>query len=250
MADPRNTMIDPPIEALLDKVDSKFTLVTLAAKRARQVNSYFSQLGEGLGAIVPPQVASIARKPLSIALEEIAAGKVTAVFPVEADEAGEAAMPAPEALAESGATVTVRPADRLQPDDRLRALRGARVVLGVSGGIAAYKAIEICRLLVDAGAHVSPVLTKGALRFVGAATFSALASEPAETSLFGGAHPIPHTRLGQGADLVVVAPATARLLGLYAAGISSDLLGATLLAACARARLPRHAYRDVGAPGR
>ena len=64
MAEPRSTMIDPPIEVLLDKVDSKFTLVTLAAKRGRQVNSYFSQLGEGLGAIVPPQVASIARKPL------------------------------------------------------------------------------------------------------------------------------------------------------------------------------------------
>jgi DNA-directed RNA polymerase subunit omega len=83
MAEPRSTMIDPPIEILLDKVDSKFTLVTLAAKRGRQVNSYFSQLGEGLGAIVPPQVASIARKPLSIALEEIAAGKVVAVWPVE-----------------------------------------------------------------------------------------------------------------------------------------------------------------------
>ncbi|MGH9291539.1 MAG: DNA-directed RNA polymerase subunit omega [Acidimicrobiales bacterium] len=86
MADPRSTMIDPAIEGLLDKVDSKFTLVTLAAKRGRQVNSYFSQLGEGLGAIVPPQVASIARKPLSIALEEIAAGKVQAVFPVEGEE--------------------------------------------------------------------------------------------------------------------------------------------------------------------
>ncbi|MDA8039734.1 MAG: bifunctional phosphopantothenoylcysteine decarboxylase/phosphopantothenate--cysteine ligase CoaBC [Actinomycetota bacterium] len=126
--------------------------------------------------------------------------------------------------------MTAGPADRPQPDDRLSSLRGARIVLGVSGGIAAYKAIELCRQLVDAGAHVSPVLTKGALRFVGAATFSALASEPAETSLFGGAHPIPHTRLGQGADLVVVAPATARVLGSYAAGISSDLLGATLLA--------------------
>ncbi len=93
MADPRNTMMDPAIEDLLDKVDSKFTLVTLAAKRGRQVNSYFSQLGEGLGAIVPPQVASIARKPLSIALEEIAAGKVEAVFHEEdevEDETGEA----------------------------------------------------------------------------------------------------------------------------------------------------------------
>ena len=67
MAEPRSTMIDPPIEELLDKVDSKFTLVTLASKRARQINSYFNQLGEGLGAVVPPQVTSLARKPLSIA---------------------------------------------------------------------------------------------------------------------------------------------------------------------------------------
>jgi phosphopantothenoylcysteine decarboxylase/phosphopantothenate--cysteine ligase len=109
-------------------------------------------------------------------------------------------------------------------------LRGARVVLGVSGGIAAYKAVEICRRLVDAGAHVSPVLTAGALEFVGAATFSALASEPAQTMLFGGREPIPHTRLGQQADLIVVAPATASLLGRYAHGISDDLLTATLLA--------------------
>ena len=77
MAEPRSTMIDPPIESLLDKVDSKFTLVTLASKRARQINSYFNQLGEGLGTIVPPQVTSVSRKPLSISLEEIAAGKIT-----------------------------------------------------------------------------------------------------------------------------------------------------------------------------
>ncbi|MDQ6927107.1 MAG: DNA-directed RNA polymerase subunit omega [Actinomycetota bacterium] len=73
----RATMIYPPIEDLLDKVDSKFSLVSLAAKRGRQINSYFSQLGEGLGSIVPPQVASVSRKPLSIALEEIAASKIT-----------------------------------------------------------------------------------------------------------------------------------------------------------------------------
>ena len=72
----RATMIHPPIEDLLAQVDSKFSLVTLAAKRGRQINSYFSQLGEGLGSIVPPQVASVSRKPLSIALEEIVAGKV------------------------------------------------------------------------------------------------------------------------------------------------------------------------------
>jgi DNA-directed RNA polymerase subunit omega len=73
----QSTMIHPPIEALLGRVDSKFTLVTLAARRARQVNSYFNQLGEGLGSLVPPQITSSARKPLSIAFEEIAADKIT-----------------------------------------------------------------------------------------------------------------------------------------------------------------------------
>lgn len=110
-------------------------------------------------------------------------------------------------------------------------LRGRRVVLGVSGGIAAYKAVELCRRLVDAGAHVVPVLTEDATRFVGSVTFSALASEPAQTRLFDAPDtPIPHTRLGQNADVIVVAPATARLIGKYAAGISDDLLSATLLA--------------------
>jgi phosphopantothenoylcysteine decarboxylase/phosphopantothenate--cysteine ligase len=105
-----------------------------------------------------------------------------------------------------------------------------RVVLGVCGGIAAYKAVDVCRRLVDAGVHVAPVLTDDAQRFVGAVTFSALASEPAHTSLFSGPDPIPHTTLGQTAELIVVAPATAKLLGKYAAGISDDLLTATLLA--------------------
>jgi phosphopantothenoylcysteine decarboxylase/phosphopantothenate--cysteine ligase len=109
-------------------------------------------------------------------------------------------------------------------------LAGRRIVLGVCGGIAAYKAVEVCRRLVDAGAHVVPVLTKGATRFIGTVTFSALASEPAQTELFGAADPIPHTRLGQSADLIVIAPATARVIGCYANGISNDLLTNTLLA--------------------
>lgn len=109
-------------------------------------------------------------------------------------------------------------------------LAGRTIVLGVTGGIAAYKAVELCRRLVDLGAHVIPVLTADATRFVGEATFSALASEPVRTSLFDDADPIPHTRLGQSADLVIVAPATAKLLGKYASGISDDLLTATLLA--------------------
>ena len=109
-------------------------------------------------------------------------------------------------------------------------LAGRRIVLGVTGGIAAYKAVEVCRRLVDAGAHVAPVLTKGALHFIGRATFDALASEPVQTSLWDEPHPIPHTRLGQGADLVIVCPATARLLADYRMGRSGDLLTATLLA--------------------
>ena len=93
----QDTMISPPIEDLLARVDSKFSLVTLAARRARQVNSYFNQLGECLGSLVPPQVASTARKPLSIAFEEIAADKITferidedAVAQAEADAAAAA----------------------------------------------------------------------------------------------------------------------------------------------------------------
>ena len=110
------------------------------------------------------------------------------------------------------------------------ALAGRRIVLGVCGGIAAYKAVEVCRRLIDAGAHVTPVMTRGATRFVGEVTLSALASEPVETSLWAERDPIPHTRLGQSADVIVIAPATARLIGSYAAGISNDLLTATLLA--------------------
>jgi len=105
-----------------------------------------------------------------------------------------------------------------------------RVVLGVCGGIAAYKAIEVCRRLVEAGVHVTPVLTEDATRFVGDVTFSALASEPVQRSLWDESSPIPHTKLGQGADLVLVVPATAHTIARYAAGLSDDLLCATLLA--------------------
>jgi len=97
-------------------------------------------------------------------------------------------------------------------------VRPPRVVLGVCGGIAAYKVVEVCRRLVEAGVHVTPVLTEDATRFVGAVTFSALASEPAQGSLWEESSPI------------VVAPATAHTLARYAAGLSDDLLTATLLA--------------------
>ncbi len=106
----------------------------------------------------------------------------------------------------------------------------ARIVLGVSGGIAAYKAVELCRRLIDAGCFVSPVLTPGALEFVGKATFDALGSEPARVELFASPEPSPHTHLGQRADAIVIAPATANVLAKYRAGIADDLLTATLLA--------------------
>ncbi len=86
MARAHDTMMNPPIEDLLDTVDSKFSLVTLAARRARQINSYFNQLGDGLGHMVPPQVSSIARKPLSIGFEEIAAHKIVRVELAEAED--------------------------------------------------------------------------------------------------------------------------------------------------------------------
>ena len=113
----------------------------------------------------------------------------------------------------------------------MSALYGRRVVLGVSGGIAAYKAVEVCRRLAGEGAHVVPVLTAGALRMVGETTFSALATEPAVTSLWNDpSSAIPHTALGQRADAVVVCPATARLISDLRTGRSGDVLTATLLA--------------------
>ncbi len=104
------------------------------------------------------------------------------------------------------------------------------VVLGVAAGIAAYKAVEVCRQLVDAGIHVAPVLTERATRFVGRTTFDALGSERAQISLWDETSVIPHTRLGQAADLIVVAPATADLLARYAGGFADDLLTSTLIA--------------------
>jgi phosphopantothenoylcysteine decarboxylase/phosphopantothenate--cysteine ligase len=101
----------------------------------------------------------------------------------------------------------------------------------VAGGIAAYKSVELLRLLREKGYHVAPILTPDATRFVGTVTFSALASEPARTSLYGDpTTPIPHTYLGSNASVIVVAPATAHLIARYAMGLADDLLSATLLA--------------------
>ena len=107
----------------------------------------------------------------------------------------------------------------------------ARVILGVGAGIAAYKACELLRLLTESGYRVRVVPTPDALRFVGEATWAALSGEPATTDVWTGVSDVPHVRLGQSADLVLVAPATADLLARAAAGMAGDLLTATLLTA-------------------
>jgi phosphopantothenoylcysteine decarboxylase / phosphopantothenate---cysteine ligase len=107
----------------------------------------------------------------------------------------------------------------------------ARVILGVGAGIAAYKACELLRLLKEAGHQVRVIPTPDALRFVGEPTWAALSGEPVSTDVWTSVDEVPHVRLGQTADLIIVAPATADLLARAAAGLASDLLGATLLTA-------------------
>ncbi|MET9347440.1 bifunctional phosphopantothenoylcysteine decarboxylase/phosphopantothenate--cysteine ligase CoaBC [Streptomyces termitum] len=106
-----------------------------------------------------------------------------------------------------------------------------KVVLGVSGGIAAYKACELLRRLTESGHDVRVVPTDSALHFVGAATWSALSGNPVSTEVWDSVHEVPHVRIGQGADLVVVAPATADMLAKAAHGLADDLLTNTLLTA-------------------
>jgi phosphopantothenoylcysteine decarboxylase/phosphopantothenate--cysteine ligase len=112
----------------------------------------------------------------------------------------------------------------MRPFDR------ARILLGVTGGIAAYKAASLARLLVQAGAEVDVVLTRSAQEFVGAVTFEALTGRPVRSALVEPGHALDHIRLARAAQLVVVAPATADFLARAAAGHADDLLGATLLA--------------------
>ncbi|GAA4789654.1 bifunctional phosphopantothenoylcysteine decarboxylase/phosphopantothenate--cysteine ligase CoaBC [Streptomyces sanyensis] len=106
-----------------------------------------------------------------------------------------------------------------------------KVVLGVGGGIAAYKACELLRRLTESGHDVRAVPTASALHFVGAATWSALSGHPVSTEVWDDVHEVPHVRIGQQADLVVVAPATADLLAKAAHGLADDLLTNTLLTA-------------------
>src|SRR6266542_5367925 len=107
----------------------------------------------------------------------------------------------------------------------------ARVLLGVGGGIAAYKAADLLRKLTEAGHDVVVVPTKSALRFVGATTWAALSGRSVASDVWSGAEDVPHVRLGRAADLVVIAPATADLLARAAHGLADDLLTNTLLTA-------------------
>ena len=107
----------------------------------------------------------------------------------------------------------------------------AEIVLGVSGGIASYKAAELLRLFTESGHSVRVVPTASSLNFVGAATWEALSGKPAQTEVFENVDQVAHVRIGQSADLVLVAPATANLLAKAAHGLADDLLTNTLLTA-------------------
>jgi phosphopantothenoylcysteine decarboxylase / phosphopantothenate---cysteine ligase len=123
------------------------------------------------------------------------------------------------------------PAGSVSEPRPLTPARPARVVLGVSGGIAAYKACEVLRLLTEAQVDVTVVATRAALQFVGAATWAALSGKPVGVDVFDEVHEVAHVRLGQEADLVLVVPATADLLARAAHGLADDLLTNVLLTA-------------------
>jgi len=117
----------------------------------------------------------------------------------------------------------------------VRPFKGKRVLLGVAGGIAAYKSAELARRLVQEGSEVQVILTSSGSRFVGPTTFEALTGHPVRESLWDGA--LTHIELGRWADAIVVAPATADLIAKLAAGMADDLLTTTMLAASERALL-------------
>ncbi len=116
------------------------------------------------------------------------------------------------------------------PDRQNNTESGATIVLGITGGIAAYKAVEVARRLMDKGIHVLPVMTDEAMQFIGPLTLSALCSEPVQSSLFNSTNPIPHTRLAQRANVIAIVPATANFIAKLSCGLADDLLSTTVLA--------------------
>lgn len=131
-----------------------------------------------------------------------------------------------------------------------RLLNGKRVLLGVTGGIAAYKAADLCSKLAQAGAEVDVVMTEAAARFVAPLTFSALSDRPARVDLWAapGGDPIPHVRMAAAADLVIVAPLSANTLAKLALGLADNLLTATLLATPIAAQGPDSSPAGDGIP--
>ena len=191
-------MIHPRIDELLDNVDSRYALVIVAAKRARQINDYHHQLGEGT---VRPCPAAPGRVPLEELLDHGPRGSLR----------GQAQVQVPE--------VVLPPWSRALPKGHNSGM--ARVLVGITGGIAAYKACDLVRLLVKGGHDVVPLVTPGADRFVRAETFFALARRsPAEDLV----------RPPERADLLVVAPLTANTLAKLAHGLADNLVAEAALA--------------------
>ena len=183
-------IIDPPIDELLAKVDSKYQLVIFASKRARQINDYYADLHEGIlfDNVGPLVDSTIDDKPLSVALHEINEDKLVL------ERRRSSSSPRPMA-------------------------RRVNVVVGITGGIAAYKAVGVVRGLVLAGHDVHVVATEAALRFVGRPTLEAISRNPVHTELYEGVAEVRHVALGQAADLIVIAPATANTIAKLAAGL-------------------------------
>ena len=225
---------NPSIDDLLTKTDSKYQLVLYSAKRARQINAYYSQLGEGLLEYVGPLVDThVQEKPLSIALREIADDLLTCEHVDPAELAAEEAA-AQQAAADAGArrrrVTTDAGSTRPRPSETAVAAP-PRVVLGVAGGIAAYKACELLRRLTESGHDVTVVPTASALRVRRRAHLGRAVGQAGPDRRVDDVHEVPHVRIGQSADLVVVAPATADLLAKAAHGLADDLLTNTLLTA-------------------
>jgi len=129
-------------------------------------------------------------------------------------------------------------------------LAGKRVLLGVTGGIAAYKAADLCSKLVQAGAEVDVILTEAAARFITPLTFAALSNRPARVDMWTspGGEPIPHVRLAEAADLVIVAPLSANTLAKLALGLADNLLTATLLATPIVGQVANLSHGEGGVP--
>jgi DNA-directed RNA polymerase subunit omega len=196
--------------------------VHLAAKRAREINGYYAHLGEGLTQYIPPLMAVDSDKPLTIALEEIAAEKIVAVEPsddviadplsfIEMEDARRSSRsrssltPATRTSDDgdrAGLMTTSRPVmpDACTEGGRTTSLAGRTVVVGVTGGIAAYKAALLVRLLLAEGAVVDVVMTRGAREFIGPVTFEGLTGRDRPHRGLGGRADGTHVQLGRRAD--------------------------------------------------